>query len=92
MDANVSVDEARRFGVHRAIRRIQRVTREVARRLQHQLDAIAIVIGEVRQREHAGEVEHLVEEHLDVAVVDESIHALGRRTTKTAPRSPRSST
>jgi hypothetical protein len=82
--ADATVDQPRRIGVERAVRREQRLARQPPAGVQRQRDGLAVVLGEVRQREQAREVEHLVEQEVDVAIVDERVrHA--RQNKITAP-------
>ncbi|TMQ02311.1 MAG: hypothetical protein E6J91_52620 [Deltaproteobacteria bacterium] len=51
------------------------IAREVAGRGDQHLAGVATMIREVRQSEQAVEIEHLLEDQLDVAIVD---HRVGR--------------
>jgi hypothetical protein len=70
---DAALDQARRLGVERAVGRIQLLAGELAGRGQQQLAGLAIVIGKVRQPEQPAEIEDLVEDQLDVAIVDQRV-------------------
>ena len=73
MHVHASVDQLRRLGVERPVRGEQHVAREIAGGTDEHLHRLAIVVREVREPEQARDVEHLVEDQLDITIVDQRV-------------------
>ncbi len=74
MDQHPPVDQAGRLGVDGAVRRRQHVARETACAAEEEIEGLAPVVGEGRQRQEAIlDRQHFVEQEVDVAIGEERV-------------------
>lgn len=73
MNVDTPIDQLSRFFVDDPVRGEQHVARELTGSPDEHRDGLAIVICEVRQAEEPRDVEDLVEEQLDIAIIDQRV-------------------